>query len=38
MIENGRQWGVTKYSTVIGKPIGKGADQRLVPRSASEAG
>ena len=38
MIGNGRQWGVTEYSTVIGKPIGKGLDQRLVPRSASEAG
>ena len=38
MIENGRQWGVTEYSTVIGKPIGKGLDQRLAPRSASEAG
>jgi hypothetical protein len=23
---------------VIGKPVGKGVDQRLVPRSASEAG
>ena len=38
MIENGRQWGVTEYSTVIGKPIGKGLDQRLMPRSAAEAG
>jgi Family of unknown function (DUF6311) len=38
MIENGRQWGVTEYSTVIGKPIGKGLDQRLVPRLANEAG
>jgi hypothetical protein len=38
MIENGRQWGVTEYSTVIGKPIGKGMDQRLAPRSATEAG
>jgi hypothetical protein len=38
MIENGRQWGITEYSTVIGKPVGKGVDQRLVPRSASEAG
>ena len=38
MIDNGRQWGVKEYSTVIGKAIGKGADQRLVPRLASEAG
>jgi hypothetical protein len=38
MIDNGRQWGVTEYSTVIGKPIGKGLDQRLVPRLATEAG
>jgi Family of unknown function (DUF6311) len=38
MIDNGRQWGVTEYSTVIGKPVGKGLDQRLVPRSAAEAG
>ena len=38
IIDNGRQWGVTEYSTVIGKPIGKGLDQRLVPRSATEAG
>jgi Family of unknown function (DUF6311) len=38
MIDNGRQWGVTEYSTVIGKPIGKGFDQRLVARSATEAG
>ena len=38
MIENGRQWGVTEYSTVIGKPMGKGLAQRLVPRSTSEAG
>jgi hypothetical protein len=38
IIENGRQWGATEYSTVVGKPIGKGLDQRLVPRSASEAG
>ena len=38
MIENGRQWGVTEYSTVIGKPIGKGLDQRLVPRAPDEAG
>ncbi len=38
MIDNGRQWGVTEYSTVVGKPIGKGLDQRLVPRAASEAG
>jgi Family of unknown function (DUF6311) len=37
-ISNGRQWGVTEYSTVIGKPIGKGLDQRLAPRSATEAG
>jgi hypothetical protein len=38
MIENGRQWGVTEYSTVIGKPVSKGLDQRLAPRSATEAG
>ena len=38
MIANGRQWGVMEYSTVIGKPIGKGLDQRLAPRSAAEAG
>jgi Family of unknown function (DUF6311) len=38
MIDNGRRWGVTEYSTVIGKPIGKGLDQRLVPRLATEAG
>jgi Family of unknown function (DUF6311) len=38
MISNGRQWGVTEYSTVIGKPMGKGLDQRLVPRSAIEPG
>jgi Family of unknown function (DUF6311) len=38
MIDNGRQWGVTEYSTVIGKPIGKGVDQRLAPRLANEAG
>ncbi len=38
IIDNGRQWGVTEYSTVIGKPIGKGLDQRLVPRSETEAG
>jgi Family of unknown function (DUF6311) len=38
MIENGRQWGVTEYSTVIGKPMGKGSNQRLIPRSATEAG
>jgi Family of unknown function (DUF6311) len=38
MIDNGRQWGVTEYSTVIGKPVGKGLGQRLVPRSATEAG
>lgn len=38
IIDNGRQWGVTEYSTEIGKPIGKGLDQRLVPRSATEAG
>ena len=38
IIDNGRQWGVTEYSTAIGKPIGKGLDQRLVPRSATEAG
>ena len=38
MIERGRQWGVTEYSTVIGKPIGKGLGQRLVPRSTTEAG
>ncbi len=38
VIGNGRQWGVTEYSTVIGKPVGKGVDQRLVPRSPSEAG
>jgi Family of unknown function (DUF6311) len=38
IIENGRQWGVTEYSTVIGKPDGTGLEQRLVPRSASEAG
>jgi Family of unknown function (DUF6311) len=38
MVNNGRQWGVTEYSTVIGKPMGKGLEQRLVPRSAVEAG
>jgi Family of unknown function (DUF6311) len=38
MITNGRQWGVTEYSTVIGKPLSKGLDQRLVPRSAIEPG
>ncbi len=38
IISNGRQWGVTEYSTVIGKPLGKGLEQRLVPRSAVEAG
>jgi hypothetical protein len=38
MVNNGRQWGVTEYSTVIGKPMGKGLEQRLVPRSAAEAG
>ena len=38
IISNGRQWGVTEYSTVIGKPLGKGLEQRLVPRSAIEAG
>jgi Family of unknown function (DUF6311) len=38
IIENGRQWGVAEYSTVIGKPVGKGLGQRLVPRSATEAG
>lgn len=38
MVDKGRQWGVTEYSTVIGKPVGKGLEQRLVPRSASEPG
>jgi hypothetical protein len=38
MISNGRQWGALEFSTVIGKPLGKGLDQRLVPRSAPEAG
>lgn len=38
MIENGRQWGVTEYSTVVGKPVGKGANQRLIPKNPSEAG
>ena len=38
MINHGRQWGAMEYSTVIGKPIGQGLDQRLVPRSPSEAG
>ena len=38
VIDHGRQWGVAEYSTEIGKTDGKGADQRLVPRSASEAG
>ena len=38
IVENGRQWGVLEYSTIVGKPIGKGLDQRLVPRSSTEAG
>jgi Family of unknown function (DUF6311) len=38
LVENGRQWGVLEYSTVIGKPSGKGLDQRMVPRSAIEPG
>jgi hypothetical protein len=38
MIENGRQWGVTEYSTVIGKPVAKDLEQRLIPRDASEPG
>jgi Family of unknown function (DUF6311) len=38
LIDNGRQWGVLEYSTVIGKPMGKGLDQGLAPRSPTEAG
>jgi len=38
LIENGRQWGVREYSTVIGKPTGKGFMQRLGPRSEFEPG
>jgi Family of unknown function (DUF6311) len=38
VVDNGRQWGITEYSTVIGKPVGKGLGQRLVPRAAAEAG
>ena len=38
MVNNGRQWGVTEYSTVIGKPVGKGLNQRLVPRLEAEPG
>ena len=38
ILENGRQWGVTEYSTVIGKPVGKGLNQRLAPRLEAEPG
>lgn len=37
-VENGRQWGVAEYSTVIGTRVGKGIDQRLIPRAVGEAG
>jgi hypothetical protein len=38
LIEKGRQWGPAEVSTNIGKVIGQGALQRLVPKNKSETG
>lgn len=38
LIDQGRQWGATEFSTNIGQVVGQGFAQRLVPKNASEAG
>ncbi|MDO8770411.1 MAG: hypothetical protein Q7K57_17255, partial [Burkholderiaceae bacterium] len=38
LMDQGRQWGPTEFSTHIGQAVGTGFAQRLVPKNASEAG
>lgn len=38
LMEQGRHWGPTEFSTNIGTTVGQGAAQRLVPKNKAEAG
>jgi hypothetical protein len=38
LIDHGRHWGPAEFSTNIGTTVGKGFEQRLIPKNKSEAG